>query len=176
MSTVSLPLPTAATVARRADPELPGDRATPGSRPRTRPARARRRVPEPAVLRQLFRFCVIGVSSTGFQLGLFVALRAVLGPFSANLVALVVSNVINTSLNRRLTFGISGRRDLARQQLFGLAIMGMSLALTSGALALLNLAAPAPPRSAELVVLVAANTLGAVARFALLRGWVFSRR
>jgi len=89
-------------------------------------------------------------------------------------VSLIVSNLANTAANRRLTFGIRGNRDAARHHLQGLVVFGLSLGLTSGALGLLDFVAPGAPQSAELVVLVAANLLGTVARFALMRTWVFT--
>jgi putative flippase GtrA len=130
----------------------------------------------PLLNRQLIRFAVIGVLSTGFQLGLYLLLRGVLGPLSANLVSLVISTLVNTSANRRITFGIRGQRNAARHQLQGLLVFALSLTLTSGALGLLDVVAPQAPQHAELVVLVAANALATVARFALLRGWVFRDR
>jgi putative flippase GtrA len=162
MSSASLPLPTAAVIARRV-----------GSGTSARPRWPRRRLSR-KLTRQLVRFAVVGVSSTAFQLGLYLALRGVLGPLSANLVSLVISNLANTAANRRLTFGIKGRRDATRHLLQGLVVFGLSLGLTSGALGLLDIVAPNAHRSAELVVLTAANLLGTVARFALMRGWVFT--
>ena len=45
---------------------------------------------------------------------------------------LLVTAVANTAANRRLTFGISGRRHAARHQFKGLIVFGIGLALTSG--------------------------------------------
>jgi len=125
---------------------------------------------------QLVRFSAIGVISTVAQLGLFLLLRNEVGALTANLISLVLSTVANTEANRRITFGIRGRAGAARHQLLALAVFGLSLALSSGALALLGLVAPTAGPSAELVVLVAANALATVARFALLRTWVFGVR
>ena len=66
------------------------------------------------MLGQLVRFAVIGLASTLAYLLLYVLLRGALGPFGANLVALVVTAVANTAANRRLTFGLRGRRGRAR--------------------------------------------------------------
>jgi putative flippase GtrA len=172
MTIASLPLPTPVTVARRVDDGERARRSGVAATDQATEARRRRR-PSPAMTRQLARFCLVGVTSTAFQLGLYLLLRGVLGPLSANLVALVVSNVANTAANRRFTFGIAGKQNAARHHLQGIAVFGLSLALTSAALGLLDLAAPAAPQSAELIVLMAANLLGTVARFALMRGWVF---
>jgi putative flippase GtrA len=125
---------------------------------------------------QLVRFSAIGVVSTVVQLGLFLLLRNEVGALTANLISLVLSTVANTEANRRITFGIRGRTGAIRHQLQGLAVFALSLALSSGALALLGMVAPTAGASAELVVLIAANALPVVARFALLRAWVFGAR
>jgi putative flippase GtrA len=125
---------------------------------------------------QLVRFAAIGIASTVAQLGLFLLLRNEVGVLTANLISLVLSTVANTEANRRITFGIRGWAGAGRQQLQALVVFGLSLALSSGALALLGLMAPAAGRGAELVVLLAANALATVARFALLRTWVFGAR
>ena len=128
------------------------------------------------LIKQLARFAAVGVISTVAQLGLFLLLRDHVGALSANLISLVLSTLANTEANRRFTFGIRGRAGAARQQLLALGVFGLSLALSSGALALLALVAPTAGPSAEVVVLVAANALATVARFAMLRTWVFGAR
>jgi hypothetical protein len=57
----------------------------------------------------------------------------------------------------------------------GLAVFGLGLALTSGALAGLHALKPEPHRGLELGVLVAANLAATLLRFVLLRRWVFRR-
>jgi len=107
---------------------------------------------------------------------LFVALRGTgVAAQAANFVALVVTAVGNTAANRRMTFGISGRRHAARHQLQGLAVFALCLGLTSGALAALHTVIAAPARSVELAVLLGANLAATLARFLLLRRWVFAR-
>ncbi len=120
-------------------------------------------------------FATIGVLSTVAYLLLFMALRGVLGPQGANLVALLVTAVGNTAANRRFTFGVRGAAGAARHQFEGLVVFGIGLGLTSGALALLH-SLGEPHRLVELSVLVAANLLATVVRFVLLRGWVFHPR
>ena len=78
---------------------------------------------------------------------LYVLLRGSLGPQGANLAALLVTAVANTSANRRLTFGITGRRHAARSQVEGLVVFGLGLLLTSAALAGLHAAVPDPARA-----------------------------
>jgi putative flippase GtrA len=126
--------------------------------------------------RQVLRFATIGVASTFGYVVLYVLLRTALGAQAANLIALLLTAVANTSANRRLTFGISGSRHAARSQIEGLAVFGLGLALTSGALAVLHATTGAPGRGLELTVLVATNLVATVLRFFAYRIWVFSPR
>jgi putative flippase GtrA len=126
--------------------------------------------------RQVLRFAAIGIVSTLAYLGLFSLLRHGLDAQVANLIALLVTAIANTAANRRLTFGITGRRDAAKHQLQGLLVFALGLGLTSGSLAALRLVTASPPRAAELCVLVLANLAATVLRFVLLRLWLFHRR
>jgi glycosyltransferase involved in cell wall biosynthesis len=127
-----------------------------------------------ALPRQLLSFATIGVASTLAYLGLFALLRTGLDAQAANLVALLTTAVANTAANRRLTFGISGRRNAGRHQLQGLLVFGVGLALTSGCLAVLHLADPTASRPVELVVVTVANLAATVVRFVLMRLWLFA--
>ena len=73
-----------------------------------------------------------------------------------------------------MTFGVSGWRHAARHHLQSLAVFAVCLALTSGALAALHALTSTPARPVELAVLVAANLAATLARFLLLRRWVFA--
>ncbi|MGW5671154.1 glycosyltransferase [Micromonospora sp. NPDC003776] len=119
--------------------------------------------------RQLVRFAAVGVASTLAYLVLFVLARGPFGAQAANLLALLVTAVANTAANRRLTFGVTGRRHVGRHHLQGLLAFALGLALTSGSLAVLHAAAATPPRALELTVLVAANLAATALRFVLLR-------
>jgi putative flippase GtrA len=129
----------------------------------------------PGLATQLVRFAAVGVASTLAYLLLFLALRNGMGAQPANLVALAVTAVANTAVNRRVTFGIRGTRGAGRHQFEGLIVFGLGLALTSGSLALLN-GLVHPGLVLELTVLVLANLAATVLRFLLLRGWVFHPR
>ncbi|EMD26133.1 Glycosyl transferase [Amycolatopsis azurea DSM 43854] len=129
----------------------------------------------PSLVRQLVRFAAVGVASTIAYLVLFLLLRTFTGAQVANFVALLVTAIGNTALNRRLTFGIRGRESAGLHQFQGLVVFGLGLALTSGALALLHLMT-APGLPLEITALVLANLAATVLRFLLLRGWVFRRR
>lgn len=119
---------------------------------------------------QAFRFALIGVGSTLAYLVLFVLLRGAMGAQSANLIALLITAIANTAVNRRVTFSVRGARNAGKHQFQGLIVFVVGLGLTSGALAVLPATAG---RAWELGVLVVANVLAAVMRFVLLRAWVF---
>ncbi|MGC4890989.1 glycosyltransferase [Micromonospora sp. DT227] len=117
---------------------------------------------------QLVRFAAVGVASTLAYLVLFLLARGPLGAQPANLLALLLTAVANTAANRRITFGVTGRRHAGRHHLQGLLAFALGLALTSGSLAVLH-AVTVPPRAVELAVLVAANLAATALRFLLLR-------
>ena len=99
----------------------------------------------------------IGVLSTIAYALLYVVLRPLLGALGANAAALAITAVANTAANRRLTFGVRGREDLARHHVRGALVFVLTLALTNGALAVLHGLDPDPARGLELAVLVAAS-------------------
>jgi putative flippase GtrA len=126
------------------------------------------------VTNQLASFAAIGVVSTIAYVVLYAALRTVASAGVANAVALVLTAVGNTAANRRLTFQVTGRATLLRDHAGGFAAFGLGLAITTGAVGLLERAAPNPGLAREIVVLVAANGLATVARFVVLRWWIAS--
>jgi putative flippase GtrA len=122
---------------------------------------------------QLARFVAVGVTCTVAYVLIYLLLRGVMSAQAANALSLLITAVANTTLNRRLTFGIRGRAHAARHQLRGLIAFGIGLGLTSGALVALHAASPRPSRGAEVAVLVLANLVATVVRFMLYRSWVF---
>ncbi|MFB7472184.1 GtrA family protein [Kitasatospora sp. NPDC056184] len=139
--------------------------ATPDQRPAAPPAGT--------VKRQLPSFAVIGVLSTLFYLGLYVAARWFVDAQAANLIALAVSAVANTAANRRFTFGITGSDGAVKHQLQGAVAFLIGLGLSSGMLALLDRAVPDASKAVEVGGLIVANGLATVVRFLLLKVWVF---
>jgi putative flippase GtrA len=125
---------------------------------------------------ELGRFTLVGVASTLLYLLLFVAMRAAVPPLAANAAALALSAVFNTAANRRFTFGRRGRDGLLTHHVQGLAVFGLCLGLTTGALAALEALAPGASRAIEVAVLVAANLAATLLRYFLLRLWVFGPR
>jgi putative flippase GtrA len=121
------------------------------------------------LLLQVASFVAVGIASTLAYVLLYLLFRGAMSAQAANVLSLLITAVANTAANRRLTFGISGRQHAARHQAKGLIAVGIGLVLTSGSLALLH----SPSRGLEVSVLVAANLVATVIRFALFRTWVF---
>lgn len=123
---------------------------------------------------QVAMFAIVGVASTIAYAVLYLLLRGPLSAFGANLLALVLTTLANTAANRRLTFGVRGRRHAVRHHVRGLVVFAVGLGVTSGALWLLH-ATGHTHHGAEVVVLTAANLVVTVMRFVAMRTWVFRR-
>jgi putative flippase GtrA len=121
-------------------------------------------------------YSLIGGITTLAYVGLYAALREVLGAQPANAVAWIATAIADTAANRRLTFGISGRAGAVRAQGEGLLVFGLGLAITSGSLWALDALVAQPGRWLELGVLLVANLVAGLLRFVLLRTWVFAPR
>ena len=136
-------------------------------------ARPQRPAPLPGVpaglLGQLLRFATVGVISTLAYFLLYVVLRPVFGAQAANLSALVLTAVANTSANRLFTFGVRGRQGMLGHHATGLLAFLVALGLTSGSLAALHARAPGVDRWVEIAVLAVANAAATGLRFLALR-------
>jgi glycosyltransferase involved in cell wall biosynthesis len=121
------------------------------------------------------RFIGIGVLSTIAYALIYLLLAPLLGALGANAAALAITAVGNTAANRRLTFGVRGREDLARHHVRGALVFVLTLALTNGALAVLHGLDPDPARGLQLAVLIAASLTATVTRYVAMRTWVFTR-
>ena len=166
--------------ARDADPRGPGglgrrprlareDRAHRGRRPARRGPPAGRLAGSRGSGRSA---CV----STLAHALLFLLLRGPLGAMAANAVALALTAIGNTALNRRFTFGVRGRAGLLRHHLRGALVFVLTLALTNGALLVLHGIDADPARAVELAAFVAANLTATVTRYVAMRTWVFTHR
>jgi putative flippase GtrA len=125
---------------------------------------------------QLTRFVGVGVASTLAYALLYLGFQEVTGAQVANFLALLVTAVGNTALNRRLTFGVRGSEGAARHQAQGFAVFLLGWGITSGSLVALHSVRPDAHQGVELAVLTAANLAATVVRFLLLRSWVFRNR
>jgi len=117
---------------------------------------------------QLIRFAGVGVASTAAYALLYWLLRSLLGAFTANALALLLTAIANTAINRRVTFGVRGNSGVFGDHAVGLLAFGAGLVLTTGALAGLH-AIGDSGRVSELIVLMVANALATLLRFVALR-------
>jgi putative flippase GtrA len=127
---------------------------------------------DPRLGSQLIRFASIGVVSTAVFGLLFALLAPELGPVLADVLALVACAAANTAANRRLTFALRGRTGRVRHHLGGLLIGVLPLVLSLVAIGAMGLAG-VTATAALLVVLTLLSGACALARFVLLRRWVF---
>jgi putative flippase GtrA len=122
------------------------------------------------------RFISIGIASTLAYALLFLALAGAIGSAAASAAALALTAVANTAANRRLTFGIRGRRHLGRQHVAAFLVFVIALGLTNAALAVVHGLDPHPARLVEAASLVLANLAATVTRYVALSTWVFRAR
>jgi putative flippase GtrA len=125
---------------------------------------------------QLLCFAAIGALSTVVTLALYALFRNVLPPLGANLAALVLTTVLNTEANRRLTFAGGRGAVSGRVHLQGLLVFFLYYAFTSAALLAVDELVADPSRWLEVAVLALASVTGTIGRFILLRTWVFGTR
>ncbi len=127
------------------------------------------------VVRQLLRFTGVGIICTATSLALYALLRPWLGPQLANATALVLTSLMNTALNRRLTFKISGQRRMARDHLHGMIVIAVALVITGGSLGVLHWLHPDATVSDELWTTTLSGFVATAVRFTMLRHWIFRR-
>ena len=123
---------------------------------------------------QVARFVTVGIASTLAYALLYLVLHGFAGAQVANFLALALTAVGNTAANRRFTFGVRGNDGLLTHHLLGGGVFCFGWLVTAGSLAGLHAWHPGAGRPLELTVLVTANLLATVTRFAGLR-WVFAR-
>ena len=121
------------------------------------------------------RFAAIGIGSTIAYVLIYMALRDVLPPWTANATALIITAVANTAANRRITFGVHGREGLAGDYAAGISAFLIALLLTTAAGELLRYIAPHAAPMVEVLALTAANFVATLFRYRLFRGWMSSR-
>jgi putative flippase GtrA len=126
-------------------------------------------------MRQLLRFTGVGVVCTASSLAIYALLRPWIDPQLANAVALIVTSLMNTALNRRLTFKIAGKKKRAQDHLSGVIVIAIALIITGGSLGVLHLFHPEATVSEELWTTTLSGFVATAVRFTLLRHWIFRR-
>jgi putative flippase GtrA len=127
------------------------------------------------LLRLVVFACVGGLFNVVYAV-LYVVLRAGLDAQWANALALVASTIAGTAGHRRVTFGVRGRERTVPHQVLGLVLLAFSLAVTAGSLRVLELNVASPSRTAELLVLIAANLGTGLVRFVAFQAVMPERR
>ncbi len=132
--------------------------------------------PAPNTGAQILHFIDVGLISTVLYATIYLFSSQVVSAAAANVIALLLSTVANTALNRSHTFGVRSPHRRLTSQLKGLAAFGLCLAFTSAGLAVAESFTGAWASLGTLAVLTVANLAATVVRFALMRTWVFARR
>jgi putative flippase GtrA len=127
------------------------------------------------LVRQLVRFTGVGIVCTVTSLALYAFLRPWIGAQPANAAALVLTSLMNTGLNRRLTFKITERKRMKRDHLNGVIVILVALLLTGGSLGVLHWINPEATVADELWTTTLSGLLATAVRFTMLRHWIFRR-
>jgi putative flippase GtrA len=128
----------------------------------------------PVVLRQAITFFGLGMLSTVVSVAIYTGLREAVQAQAANALAMLATAAANTVANRRLTFGIRDGRHAFRDQLVGLAFVGLGLAMSATALLALAMTVHHPSRLDEVTSVFVASSLVGVMRFCVL--WFLAAR
>ncbi|MBO0855569.1 MAG: GtrA family protein [Nocardia sp.] len=143
--------------------------------PRSAPAIARQllhRLRGDHWLAQLIRFAIVGgLSNIAYFLLFLVCYGG--GAEVSNLIGSIASTVLANELHRRLTFRAADRVGFLTGQLEGGGLALVGLAISSGALALVDVIAPRIGDMTEAVVVIAITAAVGLMRFVTLRIWVF---
>ncbi len=132
--------------------------------------------PLPPMVAQVARYAAVGGLGTLTSALVFLTLRTWWDAVPANLVALVVSTLLSTEINRRFTFGAA--QPAHRWRVYAQNGGTVAFYACYGSVVLLVLAAfvDRPSPLLESATLAAASLLGGLVRFLVLRYWVFEPR
>lgn len=125
--------------------------------------------------RQAGSFTAIGAASSLTNAALYLLLREWFNAMTSLVLAVTITTLVSTEANRRLTF------DRASGSRTSLTVHNLSVILfyctyNSVALWVVHQLVSNPPARVESAAILIASIAGGVARFALLRGWVFRDR
>jgi len=126
-------------------------------------------------VRQLMRYGVVGALGTAVSTLLYLVFRVWWDAVPANLAALVLSTVLSTEVNRRFTFD-GAVADRAREYLQNAGTVAFYAVYGSVVLLLLEQVVVDPTALQESLAVAGASVVGGLARFVLLRNWVFGGR
>jgi putative flippase GtrA len=121
---------------------------------------------------ELLRFAGVGAISTVAYLGLFAVLEPTAGSYAANAIAIGLCSLGNTAAHRGMADTAGHGLDPWRRAGVAAALLGISLAFTTAALAATR-AAGLNSLAPELAAVTVANLAASVIRFGILRTWVF---
>ena len=124
---------------------------------------------------QLARYAMVGALGTAVSTLLYVVFRIWWDAVPANLAALVLSTVLSTEANRRFTFG-GAHVDRVREYLQNAGTVAFYAVYSSVVLLLLEQVVTDPTALQESLAVAGASVAGGLARFVLLRNWVFGGR
>lgn len=122
---------------------------------------------------QLARYAIVGGLGTAANALIFLALRTWWEALAANLVALVLSTLLSTEINRRFTFQASASTHRWRTYVQNGGTVVFYAFYTSAVLIALAMLADDPSPWLQSVAVAVASVLGGAVRFLLLRYWVF---
>ncbi|WP_232664751.1 GtrA family protein [Pseudonocardia sp. TRM90224] len=133
------------------------------------------RHPHHGFVAQLLRYAVVGGLGTLANALIFLVLRTWWDPIPANLLALVLSTAISTEVNRRFTFGGSEMHHWRAHVQNGGTVLFYAF-YSSTVLLLLGAVIDSPAAWQESLAVAVASVAGGLARFLVLRYWVFGER
>ncbi len=123
---------------------------------------------------QFLRYAAVGTSTTLAYLILYRLLAPALGVQAANLAALLSTTVVSTMLHRHVTFPHGDTKGRVRQHAEALLALAIPMTFTYVTLAVLH--GSGAGYVLETAGLLVATTLAGLARYGLLRSWVFAPR
>lgn len=127
------------------------------------------------ITRQAGSFASIGLVSSVANAALYLTLRQWWSAEAATVVAVTLTTLMSTEANRRVTFA-EARTSCSSLVVQNLVVIAFYCSYNTMALWVLHQVVTAPSTRAESLALLVASSAGGVARFVLLRAWVFRGR
>jgi putative flippase GtrA len=122
---------------------------------------------------RILRFACVGVCSTVLHLSLFAAFLNAMTSQAANVLALVIATLANTTVNRRWTFSVTGTTAAARHHLQSFLVFGVTWGMSAFILWLLHTSFSHPAAWVQTGVIGASMACSTVLRFVAMRTWIF---